>query len=134
MRICLLNFLIDHLKIRKIFPSAFFGACPDENREASKGEKTHLHDSTSGAGGAAVGLDLSSGKGINSLLSLGGRMILPCFQSSLACSILSFLDETKFHQMNRSPNGSPPISISVDFSLAWRVGSTPSENTSICPS
>src|SRR5206468_12419387 len=42
MRICLMNFLIDHLKIRKIFPSAFFGACPDENREASKGEKTHL--------------------------------------------------------------------------------------------
>ena len=70
-------------------------------------------DKGSGLGAAPAGRELSSGNGMNSSLSVGGRRILPCFQSSLACSILSLRDETKFHQINRSPNGSPPIIISV---------------------
>ena len=48
------------------------------------------YESISGGGDESAGFDLSFGSGINSLLSFGGRIILPCFQSSLACSILSF--------------------------------------------
>src|SRR5882672_7166676 len=91
------------------------------------------HDSGSGFGGLPVAFDLSSGNGMNSLLSFGGNRILPCFQSSLACSIRSFLDETKFHQMKRSPKGSPPKSINVVFSLASIRGFAPVVKTSICP-
>jgi hypothetical protein len=49
-----------------------------------------FYESGSGAGGMPAGFDLSLGRGINSLLSLGGSIILPCFQSSLACSIQPF--------------------------------------------
>ena len=95
--------------------------------------KTSLHDSGSGFGGSE-GLDLSSGKGINSLLSDGGNIIRPSFQSSLACSMRSLREETKFHQMKRSPNGSPPNSIRVVFSFARTTGSAPGVNISIWPS
>src|SRR6185369_6737126 len=91
------------------------------------------HESGSGFGALPAGFDLSSGSGINSLLSFGGSTILPCFQSSFACSIRSLLDETKFHHMNLSPNGSPPNNINVVSSFATIVGSTPLLNTSICP-
>ena len=59
------------------------------------------YESGSGFGGPPAGRDLSSGNGINSLLSVGGNIMRPCFQSSLACSIRSLRDETKFHQINR---------------------------------
>ena len=62
------------------------------------------YESGSGGGALEAGLELSSGSGINSLLSLGGNSILPVFQSAFACSIRSFREETKFHQINRSPN------------------------------
>src|SRR5690606_34183795 len=92
-------------------------------------------ESGSGAGAAPEGLDLSLGRGINSLSSLGGRINLPCFQSSLACSIRSFLDDTKFHQIKRSPKGSPPNNINVvSFSFATIHGSIPLVKTSIFPS
>src|SRR5436190_17225208 len=91
------------------------------------------HESGSGFGTLPAGLDLSSGKGIYSLLSFGGTIMRPCFQSSFACSIRSLRDETKFHQINRSPSGSPPSIISVVFSLACIAGSTPWLKTSICP-
>jgi hypothetical protein len=87
----------------------------------------------SGLGALPAGFDLSSGNGINSLLSLGGKMILPCFQSSFACSMRSFLEDTKFHQINRSPNGSPPNNIIVVCSFASKVGSACLLNTNICP-
>src|SRR5258705_83493 len=58
-----------------------------------------IYDSGSGFGGLPDDFDLSSGSGINSLLSLGGRMILPCFQSSFAWLIRSLRLETKFHQI-----------------------------------
>src|SRR6476619_4818001 len=91
------------------------------------------HESGSGFGGLPAGFDLSSGSGINSLLSFGGSMILPCFQSSFACSMRSLRLETKFHQMKRSPRGSPPNSMSVVFSLASISGSALVVKTSICP-
>src|SRR4051812_37189525 len=91
------------------------------------------YDKGSGLGAVPAGLDLSSGSGMNSLLSLGGRMILPCFQSSLACSMRSLREDTKFHQINRSPNGSPPSSISVVSSFAMIIGSTPLLKTSMMP-
>src|SRR5215213_9681240 len=61
------------------------------------------YESDSGFGELPAGFELSSGNGINSLLSLGGRIILPCFQSSFACSMRSLREETKFHQIKRSP-------------------------------
>src|SRR5260221_4643146 len=91
------------------------------------------YESAPGAGPPA-GLDLSSGNGMNSLLSLGGRIIRPCFQSSLACSMRSLREETKFHQINRSPNGSPPNNMITEFSFAEMPGSVPLVKTSICPS
>lgn len=57
----------------------------------------------------------------------------PSFQSPLACSIRSFLDHTKFPQINLCPGGSPPISIRVVFSFAIITGSAPLAKTSICP-
>src|ERR1700722_11854505 len=98
-------------------------------------EASELINHESGSGfGASEGLDLSSGNGINSWLSAGGSIIRPCFQSSFACSIRSLREETKFHQMNLSPNGSPPKSMRVEFSFARMIGSEPRVNTSICPS
>ena len=73
----------------------------------------------SGSGfGALPAVRLSSGSGTNSLLSVGGSNMRPCFQSSLACSIRSLREETKFHQICLSPNGSPPKSMSVVLSFA----------------
>src|SRR5690606_36128269 len=77
-----------------------------------------FYDNAGGSGGVPTGLELSSGKGINSWLSVGGKRILPAFQSSFACSIRSIRDETKFHQINRSPKGSPPRNIKVEDSFA----------------
>src|SRR5690606_3074536 len=91
-----------------------------------------FHDKGSG-GGEDLLLKGSLGKGMNSSSSMGGSRILPCFQSSLACSILSLREETKFHQINLSPNGSPPRIIRSEASLAIIMGSTPGSNTSICP-
>src|SRR6187549_1606149 len=93
----------------------------------------NCYESGSGFGELPAGFDLSSGSGINSLLSLGGKIILPCFQSSFACSIRSLREETKFHQIKRSPKGSPPKSIRVVFSLAMIAGSSPLLKTSIFP-
>src|SRR5689334_7690865 len=90
-----------------------------------------FYESGSGLGAPPAGLDLSSGYGTNSLLSLGGNIMRPCFQSSLACSIRSLRDDTKFHQINRSPNGSPPSNINVVFSFAMINGSELLVNTSI---
>jgi hypothetical protein len=70
---------------------------------------------------------------MNSRLSVGGSRILPSFQSAFAWSILSLLEDTKFHQINLSPSGSPPNNISVLASLASMMGSAPVLNTSICP-
>src|SRR5690606_6344108 len=58
-----------------------------------------VSDSGSGFGAEPAGRDLLSGKGINSLSSVGGRINRPCFQSSLACSMRSRREETKFHQI-----------------------------------
>src|SRR5690606_38231029 len=79
------------------------------------------YDSGSGGGDPAI-LYLSSGNGINSASSIGGNIIRPCFQSSLACSMRSFRDETKLHQIKRSPRGSPPRISSVEASLATISG------------
>ena len=65
-------------------------------------ERENSQESGSGFGGLPAGLDLSSGNGINSLLSFGGSIMRPCFQSSFACSIRSLRDETKFHHINLS--------------------------------
>src|SRR5215217_3145605 len=100
--------------------------------EAQKCDHDFVYESTSG-GGMPAGFERSSGKGINSRLSVGGNRIRPSFQSAFACSMRSFLDDTKFHQMNRSPSGSPPSSNSVAASLATITGSTPLVKTSICP-
>src|SRR4029077_2931626 len=52
-----------------------------------------------------------SGSGMNSC-SLGTCAKRPLFQSALACSIRSLLEETKFHQMWRGPSSaSPPRNI-----------------------
>jgi len=90
-----------------------------------------FYESAGGGGPVPAGFELSVGKGINSWLSVGGRMILPSFQSDLACSILSLLEETKFHQINLSPSGSPPNIMIVDFSFASITGSAVRLNTSI---
>src|SRR5690606_6503153 len=87
----------------------------------------------SGGGGPPAGLVLSAGRGMNSLLSVGGKMIRPSFQSAFACSILTFLEETKFHQINRSPTGSPPSIMSVVLSVARMIGSVPYVKASLCP-
>lgn len=57
----------------------------------AKIELLHLriYESNSGGGEAPAGLDLSSGKGMYSKLSLGGKMMRRCFQSSFACSMRS---------------------------------------------
>src|SRR3546814_11959148 len=81
-------------------------------------------------GGGADGRDLSSGKGMNVSLSFGGSTIRPCFQSSLACSIRSWLLDTKFHHIYRSPSGSHPSSIKAVSALEIRTGSAPLINTS----
>src|ERR1700712_3869892 len=94
--------------------------------------KMQLQESGFGAG-IPEGRDLSSGNGMNSLLSFGGSTIRPFFQSALACSIRSFRDDTKFHQIKRSPSDSPPSSITVDFSVAVITASAPAAKTSICP-
>lgn len=94
----------------------------------------YCYDNGSGRGPEPAGFDLSSGRGTNVSLSFGGKIILPCFQSSFACSILSLREDTKFHQINLSPNGSPPNNISVLFFFALSNGSSFLENTIICPS
>src|SRR5690606_7874768 len=73
-----------------------FGDC------LAAGIRPKHYDSGSGGGDPAI-LYLSSGNGINSASSFGGNIIRPCFQSSLACSMRSFRDETKFHQIKRLP-------------------------------
>src|SRR5690606_36621776 len=85
------------------------------------------------SGGGPAGRDLSSGRGIKISMSFGGRTILPCFQSSFACSMRSLLLDTKFHQIYRSPNGSPPSNIRVVLSLALMRGSLPGVNTNSWP-
>ena len=62
-----------------------------------------------------------------------GKMIRPSFQSALVLFDAFLSRETKFHQMKRSPNGSPPSIINVVGSAETSTGSTPLLNTSICP-
>src|SRR5699024_2080867 len=95
---------------------------------------SHLHyDKGLGSGELPAGRALSSGKGTNSLLSVGGNMILPAFQSAFACSIRSLLEDTKFHHIKRSLRGSPPSNISVLVSFASIIASSFLEKTNICP-
>src|SRR5262249_9287388 len=51
--------------------------------------------------------DYRSGSGMNSV-SPGTGLNRPLFQSSLACSIRSRRDETKFHQIYRGPSSAAP--------------------------
>src|SRR5690554_4817854 len=88
------EFVIDQLKIR-IFKI---------DRELVK---KIPYDSGCGAGPSLLaGFDPFSGSGTNSSLSLGGKIIFPVSQSCFACSIRSLLEDTKFHQIKRSPKGS----------------------------
>src|SRR5258707_4855100 len=58
-----------------------------------------------------------SGSGMNSV-SLGTCAKLPLFQSALACSIRSLLEETKFHQICRERDpGTRPQHIHSDHSF-----------------
>ena len=62
-----------------------------------------------------------SGSGMNSVSS-GTLAKRPVFQSSLACSIRSLLEETKFHQMCRGPSSAvPPRNIMRAFRVARTV-------------
>jgi hypothetical protein len=45
----------------------------------------------------------------------------PARQSAFACSSRSFEDETKFQYRKRSPNGSPPSSMTIDGASAERL-------------
>src|SRR5579863_317033 len=74
-----------------------------------------------------------SGKGMNSALSASGSFILPCIQSSLACSRRSLREETKFQSMKRSPIGSPPSTMTIAGSRATTDTLLVAERTAICP-
>src|SRR6266480_7559619 len=78
------------------------------------------------AGGkTARGDKLHSGSGMNSC-SLGTCAKRPAFQSALACSMRSLLEETKFHQMWRGPSSaSPPRNIIRAGVVAFTVMRSP---------
>ena len=83
--------------------------------------------------GSGAGLG-DGGSGMNSWLSIGGNAIRPASQSALACSMRSFRDDTKFHQMCRVPSGSPPSSMRRDGSTASMLAASGPEKTAIWPS
>src|SRR5262249_61859486 len=75
-----------------------------------------------------------SGSGMNSVSSPGTSVKRLWRQSSLACSIRSLEDETKFHQMWRAlALGSPPSSIQRASALARHSTHTPSWHVSNRP-
>ena len=72
---------------------------------------------------------LGSGKGIKSASPNTGAN-RPIFQSALAASMRSFLDDTKFHQMWRIPSiGSPPSAMNRASPLARIIRRSPGRNT-----
>ena len=75
----------------------------------------------------------SAGSGMNSSWSCGGSVKRPACQSALACSMRSLDEETKFHQMCRSPIGSPPSSMIVAGSTPVNSTGWPGVKTSIWP-
>src|SRR2546423_13408455 len=76
-----------------------------------------------------------SGSGMNSV-SLGTCAKRPLFQSCLACSIRSLLEETKFHQMWRgAPPGHSPRKTNLPGTVGRAMKHWPCRNeTSVLPS
>ena len=73
-----------------------------------------------------------SGRGMNSV-SPGTVSNLAIFQSALACSMRSLLEDTKFHQMCRGPSiGSPPSAINRASVFALMVMRSPGRKTRSC--
>src|ERR1700722_3430965 len=81
------------------------------------------------AGGSNEVGRIHSGSGMNSC-SLGTGAKRPAFQSALACSIRSLLEETKFHQIWRGPSSaSPPRNIIRVGLVVFTVMRSPGRKT-----